>query len=290
MPNYWLINITEENWEVTRREKIFGSKNELPVSKGDYLIFRITKKGCRQLCNMIVGVYEVISDQYVDETPLWPDEKRGEANYRYRVRLSEVVTGRLSYDEVRKLPSLEKKLLAGTIVGRNPIPEEDAKVIIDKLRGETSKEVGLSQRVVERSLHDEVKRCLEELGSVRGFRVEMEYPSPDGVYKYDVVWIRPPSRVPTKIFEVIDTSSVDLALSRLKHAKDVWERDRGLYIVFVNERDMVRAEKLLEPRLSGAFHEIRGAVKPLLADKVLKLCNVVREVEDVVRELLVLED
>ena len=105
--------------------------------------------------------------------------------------------------------------------------------------------------------HREAVELLRALGEAMGYRVETEYPSPDGLYRYDVIWFRPGARVPEKVFEVNVGGDVDRALARLKHALDLWRHPR-LYLVVRSLRDLVRAERLVKPLLSGTFHEIQG--------------------------------
>ena len=63
--------------------------------------------------------------------------------------------------------------------------------------------------------------------------------------------------MPEKVFEVNVGGDVDRALARLKHALDLWRHPR-LYLVVRSLRDLVRAERLVKPLLSGTFHEIQG--------------------------------
>jgi len=89
-----------------------------------------------------VGAFRVVSAWFREEKPLWPDEIReGVVKYPWRVRLEPVKIGIADYEElVPKLRFVEKKeaarvYLIGTPanMGR-PIPEDDAKKIIESLK------------------------------------------------------------------------------------------------------------------------------------------------------------
>ena len=113
MVNYWIITISEENWEVTRSLNVYGAP-ESRVSKsapslvkpGDILIFYVRRKGSRSLGGMFVGAFRVTSDWYREDKPLWPDEIReGRVKYPWRVKLEPVKLGTASFEEL--VPHLE---------------------------------------------------------------------------------------------------------------------------------------------------------------------------------------
>ncbi|MEM0249092.1 MAG: hypothetical protein QXT53_08345, partial [Ignisphaera sp.] len=83
----------------------------------------------------------VASTWFREERPLWPDEIReNRVKYPLRVRIEPVKIGVASFDELApKLSFIKNKsrpnaYLVGTPANlRRPIPEEDAKIIIDSL-------------------------------------------------------------------------------------------------------------------------------------------------------------
>jgi len=150
MPRYWVIPVSEENWHEIKRLNIYGAPEPQGPRKpayqlikpGDILIFYVTKKGSKSLGEKFVGAYRVTSTWYREDEPLWPDEIRErKVKYPWRVKLEPVKIGEASFKElVYKLRFATNKerpavYLVGTPanMGR-PIPEEDAKLIINSLK------------------------------------------------------------------------------------------------------------------------------------------------------------
>lgn len=149
MNNYWIIVVSEENWNTIKNLNIYGAPEsnvwkpiyEL-VKPGDYIVFYISKRGSKTLGGKFVGVYKVISTWFKEEKPLWPDEIReNRTKYPWRVKIESIKLGITDFDElVPKLKFIERKdkpnaYLVGTPANmRRPIPEEDAKTIIENLR------------------------------------------------------------------------------------------------------------------------------------------------------------
>ncbi|MEM1528122.1 MAG: hypothetical protein QW290_07695 [Sulfolobales archaeon] len=125
---------------------------------------------------------------------------------------------------------------------------------IIKMRG-GEKTVG--KRRGDKSLvHDGIVNILAVLGETLGFHVSKEELSPDKLYRYDCVWRDESGHSPLKVFEVEFRSDIDKALARLTYAYDLWRPE--LYLVVADEKDLERARKLVEPRLSGAFTRIKS--------------------------------
>jgi len=146
---YWIIPVSEENWYVVKSLNIYGApeaKIGRPITQlvqpGDVLIFYVLKRGSKSLGGKFVGVFRVVSTWFREDKPLWPDEVReGVVKYPWRVRLEPVKLGTADFRElVPKLRFVEKKeranaYLVGTPANlRRPIPEEDAKTIIESLK------------------------------------------------------------------------------------------------------------------------------------------------------------
>lgn len=149
MLKYWIIAVSEENWRVIKSNNVYGAPEaqgfkpvcEL-VKPGDIVIFYVKKKGSKTLGGKFVGVFKVVSDWFREDKPLWPDEVReGRVKYPWRVRLEPIKLGIADLQElVPKLSFIEKKdrpgaYLVGTPANlRRPIPEEDAKLIIESIK------------------------------------------------------------------------------------------------------------------------------------------------------------
>lgn len=117
--------------------------------------------------------------------------------------------------------------------------------------------------------HATTVRMLSEIGKLLGFHVTVEEPTADKLYKYDCIWRDAPDHGPLKVFEVEFRSDVDKALSRLKHAYDLWHPE--LYLVVADERNQERAEKLVKPLVRGAFAQLRDKLTILSVEDVVSL-------------------
>lgn len=149
MPKYWIITVTEENWQTIKTINIYGAP-ETRISKsarnlikpGDIIIFYVKKKGSKSLGGKFVGAFKVISEWYRGDKPLWPDELReGKIKYPWRVKLELVKLGVADFKKlISKLKFIKKKNKAQTyLVGtpanmRRPIPENDVKLILSSMR------------------------------------------------------------------------------------------------------------------------------------------------------------
>ena len=149
MRRYWIISVTEENWYTIRSSNVYGaplSQGRKPLHEfvrfGDIIIFYVKKKGSKSLGGKFVGAYKVASEWFREDRPFWPDEVReGRVKYPWRVRLEPIKIGVADLRElVPKLRFIEKKdrpsaYLVGTPANlKRPIPEEDARLIIESLR------------------------------------------------------------------------------------------------------------------------------------------------------------
>jgi len=145
---YWIIAVSEENWYVIREKYVYGapeSKARSPkelISVGDILVFYVKKGGSRKLGGKFVGVFRVVSEWFKENKPLWPDEVReGRVKYPWRVRLEPLRLSVANFQELVPVLSFirNKERAMAYLVGtpanlRRPLPEEDAKKIINALR------------------------------------------------------------------------------------------------------------------------------------------------------------
>ncbi|MEM1766284.1 MAG: hypothetical protein QXY89_07865, partial [Zestosphaera sp.] len=99
--------------------------------------------------------------------------------------------------------------------------------------------------------------------------VTVEEEATDKTYRYDCIWRDAPDHGPLKVFEVEFKSDVDKALARLAHAYDLWHSE--LYLIVADERSRERAEKLVVPRVRGAFAKIRDKLTILSVNDVLEI-------------------
>jgi len=149
LSKYWIITVTEENWQVIKEANVYGApESQTPrsacnlIKPGDIVIFYVKKKGSKNLGGKFVGAFRVASDWYREDKPMWPDEVREDrVKYPWKVRLEPIKLGIADFKSlVPKLEFIKRKerpsaYLVGTPANlRRPIPEEDAKLIIESLR------------------------------------------------------------------------------------------------------------------------------------------------------------
>ncbi len=146
MVRYWIIPITYDNWLVCHKEMIygFGESLENHIKKGDIIIFYVMKSRCSNpdYASYFANAYEVVSNWFKENKPLWPDEvKAKKVLYPHRVTLRLVKEGKVKVEElVDELGFIKRKdvwkiYFRGCPANfKKPIPEEDAKLIIERLR------------------------------------------------------------------------------------------------------------------------------------------------------------
>jgi len=91
--NYWLCITTEENWNVIKRENIWGVaetwRNTIQkVRPGDKVVIYVmqTRKDKEVIPSRITGVFEVISEPFKDSKRIFKSYK-SETTFPYRVKL-----------------------------------------------------------------------------------------------------------------------------------------------------------------------------------------------------------
>jgi ABC-type cobalamin transport system ATPase subunit len=79
--------------------------------------------------------------------------------------------------------------------------------------------------------------------------------------RLDVVWRRIAASVPTYAFEIQIGGNLHQALSKLKHAYDIW--NSNIFLISTKE-DLHKINQLL----SGTFHEIGERIRVLSIEKI----------------------
>lgn len=92
----WLMVTSEESFNATSKHHVLGfygssHGNRLisKTSKGDLIVFYVTKK------RIVKGLFEVTSEPFLDESPLYGDER--DTQWNQRIRLN-VIEPEASYD------------------------------------------------------------------------------------------------------------------------------------------------------------------------------------------------
>lgn len=269
----WILTGNEENWEVAVRDKIWGvregnlKKQWDKLEKGDLLLFyaKFPIAG-------LIGL-GLVESKFKQDKPLWPDEVReNKIIYPYRFGFNIIYYLLDSWKEKNinvadlKLPfqaglnSLNRKEAIDEILKR--VKNEWNVDLPTFMVGETNDKRKTIKETP--SLHNQIRDKLYTIGQLENFISEREYVI-DGE-RLDVTWRRVARGVPTKVFEVQVGGSVHQALSKLKHAWDLWNSEPFLII------DPKHKQKVDE-LLSGTFHEMSGVIKIVTIDKVEELYN-----------------
>ena len=261
----WLLSGTVENWERAIADSTWGVTEKRKgsweqIAKGDQLFFYATlpAKG-------MVGIGEVMS-KFKQDKPLWKEEiqeNRVKWPYRFEFHTSYVLS-RPDWEsksiKLADIPITLKRARAGIIRLRRA---GDVVAILE--RANSSWGLSLGERPKKSpTVHGQMIEQLLEIGGFDDFIAEKEYSLPDIKERVDVVWRRVPASVPTFAFEVHIGGNLDQALTKLKHAYDLWNSNPYL-ILEQEEKD--KAESLL----TGAFHQIRDKVIVMTTQEVVEL-------------------
>ena len=267
---FWLLVGDEENWERALAENIWGvtrvhRKTWEKLGSGDVVLFYVKRpvKG-------VIGV-GVIKTKFKQDKPLWRREiESGKVIWPYRFEF-EVKYALPSSDWRSKAVGL-KGLKVKIMGGINPIKDLRK---IEKLLAKLDEEwntnlinlVKPKPIAKPKSIHEEMKDKLMELGRLEGFIAEKEYQFPDIRERLDVVWRRVQASVPTYVFEVQIGGNIHQALTKLKHAYDIW--NSNIFLVTGAEY-----QEKVEVLLSGAFHEISNVLRVLTVEMINELYTI----------------
>lgn len=265
----WILTGNEENWEIAVRDKVWGVREGLlkkswdKLERGDLLFFYTTSP-----VGGLIGL-GFVESKFKQDKPLWPDELRQKkVIYPYRFgfniiyylpdswREKNINVADLKLPYQRGINSLSRNDAINEILkrAREKWNVEPAVFVEGEIEQEKAKG-GLS-------LHNEIRDKLYSIGQVENFISEKEYPL-DGE-RLDVTWRRVVRGVPTRVFEVQIGGSIHQAISKLKHAWDLWNSEPFLII---ESQQKQKAEELL----NGTFHEIEKVLKVITIDKVEEL-------------------
>nr|BAJ49214.1 hypothetical protein HGMM_F32B02C09 [Candidatus Caldarchaeum subterraneum] len=256
----WVLTGSSENWERGLTASIWGVTNKLKtrweaVSRGDVLLFY-----CTAPVRGIIG-YGKVKNKYKQDTPFWGEEiEQNRVIWPYRIEFEvDYVLPRPDWEE----KAVKAKLGKITIAGISSVADQS---LVQQLWGEMSNKWKTTEKVGEKpaSEHEDVKKLVAELGRLSNYIVDVEYRMPDISERLDVIWRRVAASVPTFVFEVQIGGSVHQALTKLKHAYDIW--NSNIYLV-VKEDNYEQVMKYL----AGAFHEIKSVIRVITVTQVKKL-------------------
>jgi len=110
--------------------------------------------------------------------------------------------------------------------------------------------------------HDTIKEMIYRIGVLQGKISEKEAIVDN--YRIDVIWKRIAKADPYIVFEVHIHGNLEEALTKLKHARDIWNSKP----VLVTTKEMIDKAKNIA---SGAFHEIYDELKIISLEEIEEL-------------------
>lgn len=261
MPKSWLAVGSPKNWErALEQGNLWGLKEPHrmfweTVEKGDRLfLYASTPVGG------IVGVANVVN-KLRQTRPLWQEEiEQGRVIYPLLVEFD--IEYVLPF-EAWKTDRLVNETIKARLKFRQTFQiVEDT--LAAELLGSSMPATASVQTVPEKptNLHDQAIEDLVRAGKLQKFIAEKEYDM-EGA-KLDAVWRRVERAVPAYVFEVQIGGNLYQAMSKLKHASDIW--NSNIFLV-IQGKDRGSVDKLL----AGTFHEIRDKIKVMEVTEVAEL-------------------
>jgi len=135
MVNYWLCVTNEENWNIIKREKVWGIPQRYKglitkVQKGDFLVFYVSPK-------KITGAFKTVSEPFEERKKLFSNIGFDrEENFPHRIKVAPLVIAKEPVkvdDLIQKLKFIiTKKMWMGYLRrAMISIPEEDYDLIFN---------------------------------------------------------------------------------------------------------------------------------------------------------------
>lgn len=219
----------------------------------------------------VVGIGKVRGSVFKGDKPLWPDEVHSN-KIIYLHRFAFEAVNALEEDQWtrRAVKLIDLSLSLKIYSAVNPIPESAAR----QIRRETQK--WNNPITAPTADHDKIKDMLVDIGTLQGWIPAGEYRLEN--FRLDVVWRRVKRGSPHVAFEVQIGGNLIEALSKLKHAFDMWN---SIPILVTDDEQLEKAVNLCE----GSFHEIRDRLRIMDWRKIYELHETKRKVNALELEL-----
>jgi len=279
MVSLWILTGTPKNWEIALSQKIRGFQEPLNrdwenIQKNDVVIFYASSP-----ISGVIGIGKV-KNKFKQDSPLWPEElKKRKVIWKYRFEFEVIYALPISEWQTKKVEISD--LRVGFWKGINRIRNlKEGQRLLERLEFTWKIEIPKIMKKREkrkRSLHEEIKEKLLELGRIEGNITEKEYEMPDIKERLDIVWRKIPTSVPTYVFEVQIGGNVHQALSKLKHAFDIW--NSNIFLI-TDEKNLNKVKALL----SGTFHEIQHKIRVISVSQFNKLYKLQKEDDELKRK------
>jgi len=281
MSRFWLVVGTVQNWQTAfDHGNIWGLKETQRalwdrMSENDFVLFYATAP-----VSGLIG-YGTIRTKFKQNRPLWPQEVR-ENKIIWPLRFEFDVEKCLPYERWQDTRIVSETLKLRVRGGFQPIEDDVGQqllTVFSLISTAKPPEIPRPQEPEEPSVtpsHDALKKKILEAGRLQQFLAEEEYPFDIG--KLDVVWRRVQLSVPTYVFEIQVGGDLYHALTKLKHAYDLWN---SRIFLIGQEADQEKVFQLL----SGSFHEIQDQLRFVEWQRVEELHSLKKKYRDLEKEL-----
>ena len=290
MINFWLLSGAIENWTHTIEgaEHLWATR-DIPIlrsavqriGKGDFLVFYVTKP-----VGGVVGFGVAESERYTGTKPYWPNEKKQKkVLYAHRFRFSIIYSlpvknwkaEALRFGELSFRLVVYKSLNALTEDQFNSIAHACDRKWMTDITLKIQRGVPPSEKMTvppppEGPDHDRIIDMLSEIGRLKQLVVEKEYPIIN--LRLDVAWKKVATGNPHAAFEVQIGGNFFEALTKLKHAWDIW---RSVPILVTTHEYADKARQLVE----GSFHEIRAHLRIVDFKEIKELHDAWRKIDEI---------
>ena len=272
MARYWLVTMTEEDYQYTIKNGIYGlpeksSKLRELIKPGDKLVVYITRKGCKELCESFTAILEVAGWWRMPGRPtLLSEIREGKVSYSWVVDVRVITTGRVSINSIKGELTriLGKDVNLTEDYTTRELPSSVGALIEERLKAKPGT-AGVEEQ--SESEHEELVNAINDVAKWLGFRVETEYHIDE--FRVDAALFKEPMAVPFAVVEVHVSGDIHKDLASLKHAYDKY-RAKPIYVI-------ARDEEVVAKLLQGAFHEVKGKIIILRAWELKQLHEVLRQ-------------
>jgi hypothetical protein len=290
--NFWLLSGSVGNWTHTIKEsEHLWATRDTPnlrpvvqrVAKGDLLAFYVTRPVAG-----VVGFGVAECERFTGTTPYWPDEKKARSVlYPHRFKFSILHSLPESLWKTKALRPDELAVRLSIFRSLNTLTEDQFNAMVhacDKkwttsisskmqVRGPTLEEKREpTLPAVEEPDHDKIIEMLNEIGRLKRLVVEKEYPIDN--LRLDMAWKKVVKGNPHAAFEVQIGGNFFEALTKLKHAWDIW---RSIPVLITTDEYADKARQLIE----GSFHEIRNQLKIVDFKEIKELYDAWRKIDEI---------
>lgn len=124
--------------------------------------------------------------------------------------------------------------------------------------------------------HDLIKKIIYKIGEMQNRFPDKEYPIENR--RIDVVWRRTPKSMPSVAFEVQIGGSIFEALSKLKHAFDLWNT---IPVLITTDDQINEANRWIE----GSFHELKHVFRVISWKDISEFYEIKQKAKDFEKRL-----